>query len=51
MGMVEKVDARSGHRSTGRKTLKKKKIRTERQRAKKNPETSPAYGRNRGYQT
>ena len=46
--MFEQADGSSGghyHR-----WLKKQKTRTERRRAKKDPESQPAYGKYRGYE-
>jgi hypothetical protein len=44
--MVEQADGSSG----GHRWLKKEKARTERRRAKKDPESQPAYGKYRGYE-
>jgi hypothetical protein len=50
---VEQADKRSkdGRDSKAHVSLKKQKARIERRRAKKDPETPPAYGKYDGYQT
>lgn len=51
MTLGEQADGKSRRAGGGHQFIKRKKRRIERHRAKKNPETPPAYNRYRGWET
>lgn len=50
-GLGEVADGNNKHGSRNRQRLKRRKVRVERHKAKKDPEAQPAYRKYRGYMT